>query len=361
MPLLRYRAGSIALRLLRDHDLTPERVGAVVGPASGPKWLLLAGIDMALLRGGYLSPSTATSSGRRLLLAGSSAGAWRMATLASGDPEGAHRRLLDGYIGQVFTLRDTPSTVGDADDRMLGEVFPEAEIEHILGRGDLDVGIHVTRLPRWATSRAAQLTLLGAAAARHLVWRRSAGSIFGRVFFHSRPDAFLARREHPFDGSLVPLDAANFRAAALACGTVPYYMAPVPGIPGAAPGAYVDGGLVDYHLREPYPLEGERVVLFPHFRETIARTWLDDTFGRRAAGNGELERVVQIHPTEEAIRRLPGGRLPDQDDFKTFVDDPSERFRRWREAVRLGEELGEILLEDLASGRFARRLEPLAD
>ena len=138
-------------------------------------------------------------------------------------------------------------------------------------------------------------------------------------------------------------------------------LAPVPSIPGAGPGAYVDGGLVDYHLRESYPTGEERVILFPHFRDTIAPTWLDDTFRRSAATRSELERVVQIHPTEEAIRRLPDGRLPDQDDFKTFVDDPPERFRRWREAVRLGEELGEILLQDLASGRFVERLEPLAD
>ena len=55
-----------------------------------------------------------------------------------------------------------------------------------------------------------------------------------------------------FDTHFAPLTAANLDSALLASATLPLIMQPVAGIPAAPPGAYWDGGLIDYHLAFPY-------------------------------------------------------------------------------------------------------------
>ena len=378
--LLRYRAGPRALRRLRRDGLAAGSIRAVFGPASGPKWLVLAGLDRALLDSGLLQPCP--RSGRRTLLAGSSAGAWRMLAFACRDPQRAHRRLLERYVEQVFSPRDTPRTVSLAYRALLAELLTDDA--HILDHPRFDLAIHTARA-RLGASRAALIASILAAAsvglcagAARSLSRRATGSwhgrdgprgsaaggssrgasglLFERVLFHSRP----ARFRQPFDGRLVTLDRHNLLAAARASGSVPIYLEAIRDIPGAPPGGYVDGGLTDYHLNQTYAEADSGIVLLPHFRQRIVPCWLDRWRPAPSPSTATTSDLLQLYPSPELESRLAGGQLPDRGDFKRFMANPGERIRRWRAAVTASEALGEQFLADLESGRLPDRVRPIA-
>ena len=266
--LLRYRAGSAALDLLRREGLHAGNLGAIMGPASGPKWLVLVGLDRALMASGLLD-GEAQEAGRRPLLAGSSAGAWRMLTLASPDPATTHRGLLDGYVGQVFHRHDTPETISAAYRDMLRDLFPDEAIAHLVDHPRLDLGIHVARVRgRLARRRSAQAVQLATAAAANLVSSRTMGWFFERMFLVADP----GRLPSDFRGGVARLGRDNLLPAARATGAVPIYLDSVDSIPGLRPGVYVDGGVTDYHLDQRYLDEGEWTVEIAdhHYPATVS-------------------------------------------------------------------------------------------
>ena len=59
------------------------------------------------------------------------------------------------------------------------------------------------------------------------------------------------------------------------------------------------------------------------------------------------------------MKMLPDGRLPDRGDFVLFADDPATRIRRWDEAARLSEILGEEFMEAVESSRIRHMVEPI--
>ncbi len=120
--LLQIRAGKDALRLIRDEGLRPERIGALIGPALGPRWIATAGVDLLLAETGFLKTT------RRILLAGGSAGAWRMAALAQSDPAAAVRRFWDAYLTMNFHSRQSPEERMSIVENALSEMLPAREI-----------------------------------------------------------------------------------------------------------------------------------------------------------------------------------------------------------------------------------------
>lgn len=348
--VLEIRAGRRALALLRDRGLDPADVAAWVGPASGPRWLALVGLDRACLERGF---ATSPTGGRGRLVVGASAGAWRALAFASPDPEGAHARLVRGYVRQAFPRGVGPETVTAAYRRMLREVAPPDDVEAVLANETTRLAMHAVRLrgPWPWTLRAVQAAAVFAAAGVRRAGLDPLPAFAERVLFHVRPDRF----DVPFDGRVASLSADNLHDAALASGTVPLYLRPVVGIPGAPPGAYVDGGLADYHLRQRYVPPGEGIVLFPHFQRDVLPGWFDRHAPIPPGPLDALDDVVQIHPDPRWIATLPDGRLPDRDDFFRFVDDPGERIRRWSEVVARSDELGEAFLRALDDGTLVER------
>ncbi len=343
--LLSYRAGPRALERLRRDSLGPGQIRAVVGPASGPRWLALAGLDQALL-------STELLSRDRIRLAGASAGAWRMMAFASRDPRAAHQRLLEGYIGQVFAKGVTPTEVSRAYRRMLGEVIGN-DVDHITNHPTFDLAIHTARC-RAGGHRVALLASLLAAGVLNVATAQATGVFFERVLFARRPSTLP-----PFRGRLVPLGPDNLLDAAQASGTVPIYLEAVCDPASAPRGAYVDGGLTDYHLRASYTGEGEGLVLMFHYRHRILPRWLDRYRDSRRPTPAAVTDLLQIYPSPEFVASLPDGQIPDRHDFKRFVDDPRERICRWRQVAAASEALGEEFLSDLESGRLMDKLQPL--
>lgn len=353
-PPIRYRAGSRALAVLRAEGLRCERVLAVVGSASGPRWLALAGIDRALIDSGL---GAAPREGPPRLLVGASAGAWRMMALACREPGAAHARLVRGYIHRVFPRNVQPAQVSAAYRTMLHEVFSADDVRSMLGGAATDLAIHVARLRGRLPWRAplVQRALLGAATGLGKLRVPVAGWLAERVLAHARPD----RLHTPFVGALVRLTAENLLPTALASGTIPIHMEPRSAPPGAPRGRYVDGGLTDYHLRQSYVRPGEGIVVFPHFQEKVEASWFSgDAHAAREQADA-LADVLQIVPSPGFFAALPGGRPPVTEDFVEFADAPDVRIARWSEVAARSERLGEALLRDLASGDWIARLEPI--
>jgi hypothetical protein len=328
---------------------------ALILPATGPRWLLCTGFDRALLRAGWLHQP-----GHDVLLLGASAGAWRALALASRDPARTYAALIEGYCTKHFTFDDDPRTISQSYVALLSEVFERADVEHALSHPTLDLALVAARA-RGASSRNrwSQYLTLGSAALLNFATPRACELLFDRTLFHARAGLATA---HPLAGSLVGsscrLTVDNVHAVALASGSVPLYMEPVTNIAGATRGAYLDGGLRDYHINQALELREGVALLFLH-QPKIVPAWLDQFVPWRTANPARLSDVLLAYPDPEFVRSLPGGAVPCRDDFKTWVNDPHERFARWRRSVAMSEALGAAFLEDVETGELVRRVESL--
>lgn len=344
-PLLRYRAGRRARARLQAEGLQPNAIRGLYGPASGPKWLILAGIDQALLQAGWQRSAAAP-----WILAGASAGAWRMAALACADAETAHRELQEGYIRQTFTREDSPATIGAAYDRMLAAVFHPERQRAILARRHGELRVHVCEARTPLRSQAGlQLAGMVAALALNPLLPTTPLLVRRRIFGTDQPAQL----------DPLPLTTENLLPVLRSSGTLPVYMDPVT-IPGRGDARHVDGGLSDYHLASPHlPPDDDGLLLLPHYRPFLRPAWLDRSAPWRRPAPRVLDNVLLIHPDPTFVAALPGGRIPDRHDFRRYVDDPEGRIRQWTEAAKRSELLGAALLEDIASGRIADHCEPL--
>ncbi|MGE5856774.1 MAG: patatin-like phospholipase family protein, partial [Syntrophaceae bacterium] len=104
--------------------------------------------------------------------------------------------------------------------------------------------------------------------------------------------------------------------------------------------------------------EGDVTILVPHEERVIAG-WLDKKIkGRRPAADA-LDNLLLITPSPEFVQTLPGGKIPDRDDFLTFIDDPAGRILNWRKVVEICAPLGEECIDLVDSGKIRRIAEPL--
>lgn len=353
-PLLRYRAGPAASRLIRSRGLDPRLIQAFVAPASGPKWLVLAGLDRALMSSGIV-PRPSSSKEDRQLLAGASAGGWRVMTMATGDPEEAHAQLEHDYIHQSFPRGVGRAEVTAAYRTMLDGLFTEDRIATAIEHPHVDLAIHLARVRGHLGRPRMQGFTMVAAATLNQITSRSQKLLFERILLHSRPESLTA----PFDGQVARLTTAGFRQAALATGSVPLYFDPAINIPGAPPGRYLDGGLTDYHLRQDFLGDREGITLFPHFQTRIVPNWFDRWVHRRRPPAIATSKLLQISPTPAFLELLPDRRIPTRQDFIDFADEPEKRITRWLQVTRESNRLGDQLLGDIEHERIPGLLEPI--
>lgn len=356
-PALRLLAGPLAARLIAERGLRAEDVAAVPAAAGGPKGLALLPLDRWLF--GHWLPSAP----RPRMLAGASIGAWRMAAAARRDPLPALARLEHAYLeGQRYPHRPSAAQVSAVCRAMAREVIGGDAGAALAG---LATGTRLLIVTARARRVAADETrfFARAALANALARKRLAGHL-ERVVFDSAADqpcavppadAFGARR--------LALRADNLEDALLASGSIPRVADPVRDIAGAPAGAYWDGGLIDYHLHWDWrPLEG--IVLMPHFVPHVTAGWLDKFLpwrrhGLGEAGGGWLDRLVLAVPSPALLASLPGGRLPERQDFHRYGLDHDRRLRDWRRAIAQCEAMAEDFAEAVAHpGRIT--IEPLA-
>lgn len=348
---LEYRAGGAALARIRAHGFARESVRTFVAPATGPKWLVAAGFDRALLHHRFFEH------GAPVLLAGASAGAWRALAIASPDPLAAHARLLQEYMAKVFTARDTPAQISAQYRALLQRVLPRDHVPHVLGHPHFQLALHAVRVKGWVRAGGVTQRLgLAAAAVGHTLAPGSRALFFEPTLFTTGaiPEHWIAHTA----SRRAQLTADNLHDVALASGSVPMYMEPI-SIGGRAPDArYLDGGLSDYHVRQRLGEGAELALLFSHDRRVIP-SWFDKYLPWRAPARHATDNLLLVHPSAEFLARLPGGAVPSREDFTRFVQQPAERIRRWQIAALESERLGEQFVADLEHGRVAELVQPL--
>ncbi|MFC1833291.1 hypothetical protein ACFL2Q_00985 [Thermodesulfobacteriota bacterium] len=352
---LKYRAGSRVLDLIRGEGLDPQRIKVFAGPAGGPKWFVSVGFDKALIRCGFLQKKP-----NRVFLAGSSAGAWRNIAMSCKDPMSAYELLRLGYSRNVFSRKDTPATVTAAFKRTMEGFIADSDIPSIMDHPFFDLGIHTVRAkgPAGSENRSIEAASLLFSALLNVVSHRTMNILYERVFFHAGtldPRLIVPRLQ----GKIAKITTRNIRDVALATGSLPYIMSAVGKIADAPSGRFNDGGLLDYQLNQAYDPGPDGITLFFHYQKRIVPGWFDKRLKWRMPPAGALDRLLQVYPSPEFMELLPDRRLPDRNDFITFVDDPSERIRRWDEVSEKSEIIGEQFMDDVESGRIKGLVEPL--
>jgi len=346
MKALRLHAGPAARRHIEAHGLRAHDVRVIPGAAGGPKGLILGPIDRFLF-GEWL-----VHSDQPIDLVGASIGAWRLANVCLDEPLRALQAFEQGYIAQHF---EVPPGQKRMSARQVSTQFGAGLRTFYGGRARqvlqhprfrLHVitahGLHI--LGREGRARTV-LGYLGAFAANGLR-RKSLGAWLERVVFSS-PGSTLPFDTNDFPTRRVALSEANFEAALQASCSIPFMLEAVHDIPGAPRGAYWDGGITDYHLHLDYRPRDDGLVLYPHFQQAVVPGWLDKGLKWRHKPTPFLDRTVLLAPSPEWVATLPGGKLPDRNDFLRYGNDLAGRTKAWRtaagEAQRLADELQQWL------------------
>jgi hypothetical protein len=260
-------------------------------------------------------------------------------------------RFEAAYVEQRYPAKPSAALVSETSARILEQLLGTSGAAELLSHpwARLHVVTARCRGPLASERRALQLTGLALAALGNALTRRSLPLQLQRVVFHTAGDA------SPFAGLAdLPtvhqaLTAENLRPALLASGSIPLVLSGVR-IPGAPPGTYRDGGVVDYHLDLHYG-PGEGLVLYPHFYPYVVPGWFDKSLTWRRASAANFSRALILAPSAEFVARLPGGKIPDRDDFVRLSD--AERIQAWRRVRAESERMGDELRELLATGRLA--------
>ena len=345
---LRIKAGKKAYAMIQDGGFSFDRITSFFGPATGPRWLVASGFDLSLMKSSLLGRNWP------VLLVGASAGSWRFAAWMQPEAEKSYQALMEAYITTAYTRKDTPDTIKQSLEMIINRAIENDALPFALANRRYRLAIITARAKHLTAARNKWLQGIGFglcfvmnAAHRSLLYRFTESVVF---YSGPKPPAFTLKPG--FKGQHVPLSAINFKAALVASGSIPLIVRGVDDIYGAPTGVYRDGGLTDYHLTRAYGAgEQDLTLLFLH-QERIIPGWLDKRLTKRQPPPEALENVLMVYPSDNLIARLPNSKVPDRDDFKTFMDDPSTRIHNWRRAASLCSHLGEVFLETAESGKL---------
>ncbi len=346
---------------MRAEGFDPDLFGTLVGASGGAKWLVLRHLDDVLIDRLILPRTTP------LDVLGSSIGSFRHACFAQADPRAALARFDRAYVEQAYegTVQPPMRVISAESDRILGILLGDGGAKEISENPRIRSHIVAARLRRdrgldrgWRF----QAQLLKSAS-MNLVSRRLLGRSFDRIHFHSapgdpvddatsEPPSGLAFRD--FTTHRHALTPENVRPALLASGSIPLLMEGVRRTPEVV-GTLFDGGILDYHFDFAFRRR-EGLVLFAHFFDRIVPGWFDKPLRWRRPSTTALEDVVMIAPSDAFIATLPGGRVPDRNDFLRFST--NERIDRWRAILARCRLLGEELDELIESQRIVDVLQP---
>ncbi|MFN8668329.1 MAG: patatin-like phospholipase family protein [Gemmatimonadaceae bacterium] len=352
MRALTLRAGPEAMRLIRERGLRAADIDVIPGASGGAKWLAIAGLDRFLFGSFLAEPRT-----RPLHLIGSSIGSWRMACLGQRDPVAALARGHHAYIyEQRYTKKPSTHEVTQVLTRCLSLILGPTGTDEILSHPWARQHIITAQGRGLAASERRLLLTAGIAfaAAGNLVSRKSLALQLRRFIFHSAGDRSPFRSLSDLPTEHVTLTRENLLPALTASGSIPLLMEAVK-IPGTPRGVHWDGGVLDYHLDLDFG-PGEGLVLYPHFYSHVVPGWFDKSLRWRRAGGANFRRALLIAPSDDFVRALPRGKIPDRKDF--YAMDDATRQTTWQRVVDESERLGDELAELVRTGDIAARLQP---
>jgi hypothetical protein len=336
-------AGSEALAEIREVGLLRDRVRAIVGASGGPKWLVLRGLDRVLF------PWLLAGARAPLHALGSSIGSWRLAALACADPLAALDRFERAYaFEQRYEGRPSAADVSREGERILGVLLGPDGVSPIIAHPTIRLHIVTTRFRHLGAYEDRRQWLgLGIAALLNAASRNALRLSVERVVFDAQGDAgpFAPWRQLPTRH--VPLTVDNAYGALCASAAIPGVMQGVRAPTGAPAGIYRDGGVADYHFgAEVDAVDG--ITLYPHFYSHLVPGYFDK--GLRWRRTRGLRRTVLIAPSAAFVASLPGGKIPDRNDFVRMSD--PERLRASSTVLERSRELGDAFGELVSSGRM---------
>jgi hypothetical protein len=355
MSRLRIKAGEKAYAMIKDGGFDFDAVSTYFGAAVGPRWLLASGFDQTLLAGDVLGRK------KPAYLIGASAGAWRFAAWIQPEALTAYRKFLEAYITVGFSREDTPASILNKFSVIMNQYIEDDALPFALANKRFRFSVITARGRGWVASERhwMQKSALALGYILNFFSRNNLYRLAERVVFYNSaiPPAFCFQPE--FRGRFVRLNEVNFKYAVMASGAIPLVVAGVHHIFGAPRGVYRDGGLIDYHLSHQFADKEDELVLFFHHQERIIPGWLDKNIKRRVPDKKVLSNVVMVFPSQHFIDRLPDGKIPDRDDFLTYIDHGAERIARWKKVVDLSAPLGEDFLDLVESGRIREIVEKM--
>jgi hypothetical protein len=351
-PALTLRAGKRALSRIQQQGLQPADVKILPGAAGGPKGLGIQGLDLALF-GDWLAQAPQTRT-----LIGASIGSWRFASACLPDASAGIRRLGELYTDQCFAKNVSMAEVSRSCARLLDDLL-QGQDQALLDNPHYHLTIMVVKSQGVLQQDHGRALAMGLSSVigNNLLGRSRLSRHFERILMHDQRALPPLKALQDFPSHFHTLNAGNLRQALLASGSIPWVMQAIRDIPGVGPGAYRDGGLLDYHLDLPYDCDG--VVLYPHFTDRVIPGWFDKGLPWRRGNLEQLQDVLLVAPSPAYLQRLPHGKLPDRRDFKRFLGDDPGRQRYWRQAMSESQRLGDEFLELAGSDRLAERLLPL--
>lgn len=355
MSRLRIKAGKKAYEIIKDGGFNFDAVSAYFGAAVGPRWLVASGFDLTLLAQGLLGHTKAVN------LIGTSAGAWRFAAWIQPQAVESYRKLISAYVSVSYTRKDTPATILEKFSHIINEYIENDALPFALANKQYRLSV-ITSRSRGLVASEKLLLQKSALAVCYIMNFFSRNNLYhfaDRVVFYngSKPPHFCYQPQ--FRGKYVRINEANFKYAVMASGAIPLVVAGVRNIFGAPRGVYRDGGLIDYHLSHQFAAGENELVLFFHHQERIIPGWLDKKIIRRVPDDQTLNNVVMVFPSQRFIETLPDQRIPDRDDFLTFIDNSRQRIENWNKVVELSAPLGEDFLELVESGRIRDMVEKM--
>lgn len=293
----------------------------------------MGGIDRALM-------DPLRDSRQNLLLLGASSGAWRLACHPRKDPRQALLRLEEAYIEQCFPPNPGPRFIARNCLQILESVLGDQGAGEILDHPHLRLAVSTAEARGWNRYEGWRqgVGLACAVVSNTLSRTRLAGQFRRRLFLDPRAT-------NPFfDGFPTEFEALqpnNVKTALLASGAIPHL---IDGVTTPQGRVLRDGGVIDYHFDLG---GGDGLVLYPHFSPRVIPGWFDRFLPWRKISASFRSRLVLIHPSEHFVARLPGRKIPDRKDFWALTT--RERRKRWWEAVKRSQELGQEMHSLLVS------------
>ncbi|RUO31821.1 alpha/beta hydrolase [Aliidiomarina sedimenti] len=345
------KAGAEAYLHIQEKGLQQEDINLLLGASGGPKWFVLQGLDNYLFGEFFAQRKTP------LQLLGTSAGAWRFASLGRAHAAKASELFCELYRAQTYSAKPTAAEITDNAKTLLEHYVSDEDISEILNQQTFLHHMIVARCNGWAAleSRRRQAIGLARAAAGNLLSRRALKSAFERVIFH-HPQAGTDLGEHWDDlpTSRVALSSRNFRQTLLATGSIPMVLEGVRDIPGAPPGVYRDGGITDYHFDVDLSRQSG-LVLYPHFHSEVIPGWFDKKLSWRRTSGKQWPNVIFMHPSQAFLDALPYGKIPDRNDFVKLDADTRQAY--WKKAVEVGYRMADQFAEWQQKGTLGEHVE----
>lgn len=351
-PVLDIRVGQQARELILKEGLQAQHVDIIPGAAGGPKGIGIQGLDQAIF-GDFL-----TRAPKRRTLIGSSIGSWRFASIAGHGAIQGTNLLGDLYTHLEFHKKMTRHEVGQVCREMLHQLVQGHE-QNIVQHPDYHLTVLAVKSENiFKSDRTLALlaSVLGIIASNAIA-RPKMKTFVERVIAQPDSSSQFKIIDDGFKTHYCNIHPENLEDWLMASASIPVAVPAVRGIVDAPEGAYRDGGLIDYHIDLPFQSQG--IVLYPHFTDSITPGWFDKMFKSRKSNPHNQARTVLISPSQEYLKSLPFGRLPDRKDFTLKGLDQQQRIAMWKQSINESQRLGDAFLELVEKQSFESVMQDL--